>query len=465
MGDYQEFLARKRVTAPSVGIEPLLDINPALFDFQRDVVRWALRRGRAAIWADCGLGKSPMALEWSRHVVEHTGGRVLILTPLAVAEQFVREGDKFGVPVTHARDDDGVSDGVTVTNYERMHRFDLSQFAGIVLDESSILKDYTSSTRNAVIDGFRETPFRLACTATPAPNDFVELGNHAEFLGVMSRTEMLSMFFVHDGGTTQDWRLKGHARRDYWRWLSSWAVAIKHPSQLGYDGTGYDLPELRTHEVVVKCSVQPPQGLLFADEARTLSEQRGARRDSLADRVRMAAEIVAREPDEQWLIWCDLNDESTALAASIPGSFEVKGADTEEHKSSTIGGFAAGNVRIMVSKPSIAGWGVNLQRCARVVFVGLSHSFEAYYQAIRRTWRFGQTRPVECYVVTSEREGAVVRNLRRKQDDAESLASGLAEHMRDITRAELVGTTRTVDEYNPTVRMTVPSWVGEEIAP
>ena len=460
--NYAEFLARKRIVAPPRGIEPVMPINSMLFEFQRDIVTWALRRGRAAICADCGLGKTPMSIEWATHVREHTGGRVLILTPLAVASQFVREGAKFGVSVTHARDDSELSDGISVTNYERMHLFDLSQFAGVVADESSILKDYTSKTRNAIIDGFRETPFRLACTATPSPNDFTELGNHAEFLGVMTRTEMLSMFFAHDGGSTQDWRLKGHAKGDFWRWLASWAVAIKRPSDIGYSDDGYDLPPLNTHQIVVQSSIGPEQGEMFTRDARTLSEQRAARKASLSDRVAKAAEIVNAEPDEPWLVWCDRNDESAALIAAISGAVEVKGSDSSEHKERSIAGFTSGDVRVLVSKPSIAGWGVNWQHCARVVFVGLSHSFEAYYQAIRRTWRFGQARPVECYVVTSSQEGAVVESLSRKQADAETLTASMAEHMRYLTRAELAATSRTEDAYDPTVEMTVPSWVGVE---
>jgi hypothetical protein len=462
MTDYATFLARKRIVAAPRGIEPVMPLNQMLFPFQRAIVEWALRRGRAAIWADCGLGKTPMALEWATHVREHTGGRVLVLTPLAVAPQFVREGAKFGISVTHARDDGELSDGISVTNYERLHLFDLSQFAGVVADESSILKDYTSKTRNAIIDGFRETPFRLACTATPAPNDFVELGNHAEFLGVMTRTEMLSMFFVHDGGSTQDWRLKGHARGDFWRWLASWAVAVKRPGDIGYSNDGYDLPPLDVHQVVVDADVEPDQGEMFAMHARSLTDHRRARKMSLEARVRAAAEIVSREPDEPWLVWCDLNDESAALAAAIPGSVEVKGADSPDHKVRTAEGFVSGGVRVIVSKPSIFGWGVNWQHCSRVAFVGLSHSFEQWYQAVRRTWRFGQGRPVECYVVTSSLEGEVVRTLERKAADAETLASSLAEHMSEITRAELAATARTQDDYCPTVEMTIPKWVGAE---
>lgn len=461
---YTEFLERKRLVAPPVGIDPELPISPSLFNFQQDIVRWSLRRGRAALWADTGLGKTAMALEWAVHVREHTGGRVLILTPLAVAAQFVREGAKFGISVNHAREESDLSDGINVTNYDRLHKFDLDQFAGVVLDESSVLKDFTSKTRNALIDGFQQTPFRLACTATPAPNDYVELGNHAEFLGVMSRTEMLSMFFVHDGGSTQDWRLKGHAKRDYWRWLASWAVALKHPRDLGYEVDGYDLPPMRMHQVVVDSSQSAPEGQLFAFEARTLSEQRAARKHSLGDRVSAAADIVNSEPNESWLVWCDLNDESSALTSAIKDAVEVKGSDSPEHKEQSMLGFADGSVRVLVSKPSICGHGMNFQHCARMVYVGLTNSFEAVYQSSRRVWRFGQKREVDCYVVTSSLEGEVVKNIERKQRDAESLTRGLSEHMADLTRSELTATSRVQDDYNPQVEMSIPEWVGREAA-
>lgn len=466
MTDYEKFIAHKRLVAPPVGIAEPPPLSERLFPFQRDIVRWALRRGRAAIWADCGLGKSWMALEWARHVAEHTRRPVLILTPLAVAEQFVDEGRKLGVAVRHVRDGSDVGAGIHVSNYERLHRFDATAFGGVVLDESSILKDYTSATRNALIEAFARTPFRLACTATPAPNDHMELGNHAEFLGVMTRTEMLAMFFTHDGGETQTWRLKGHAQKDFWRWVCSWAANLRFPSDLGYSDGGFRLPPLDVHEHVVACGddMTAHQGTLFTVEARTLEEQRRARRASLAARVERAAEIVLAEPGEQWLVWCDLNDESAALSAALPGAVEVKGADSEEHKESSLLGFARGDVRVLVSKPSIAGWGMNFQRCARVVFVGLSHSFEAWYQAIRRTYRFGQTRAVQCHVVTSDAEGAVVANLKRKQADAEKMARGMIEHMAEITRAELGATGRDSTEYRPTVRMIVPAWVGQEEA-
>lgn len=459
---YEEFVAQKRLLAPQTGIAEPDAVNAKLFPFQRDIVMWALRRGRAAIWADCGLGKSPMALEWARVVTKHLRRPVLILTPLAVARQFVSEGEKFGVEVTHVREGSDVRDGVNVLNYERLHKVDPSVFGGVVLDESSILKDYTSSTRNELIEAFSHTPFRLACTATPAPNDHMELGNHAEFLGVMSRTEMLSMFFVHDGGRTQDWRLKGHAVKDFWRWICSWATAIRKPSDLGYDDDAFVLPPLNVHQHVVAVGADfvRQQGTLFAVEARGLSEQREARRTSLTDRVKVAAEIVAAEPNENWLIWVDLNDEGSALTAAIPGAVEIRGSDAADDKESALWEFlSAGGT--LVSKPSICGFGVNAQHCARVIFVGLSHSFEAWYQAIRRVYRFGQSRPVECHVITSDAEGAVVSNLRRKQVEAEAMVDSMVREMAALGSVR-GGTKRDFTDYKPTVPMTVPAWVGRE---
>lgn len=466
LGDYSAFVAAKRLVAPPAGLDLVPPLNPGLFPFQADITRWALRRGRAAIWADCGLGKSWMALEWARVVAQHGGGDVLILTPLAVAQQFVREGKRLGLTVTHCRTKADVRPGINVTNYERLHHFDPGVFVGVVADESSILKDYTSSTRNALIEAFARTPFRLACTATPAPNDHMELGNHAEFLGVMNRVEMLSMFFCHDGGDTQSWRLKGHAVKAFWRWVCSWAVSVRKPSDLGYDDAGFALPALMIQERVVSAGADlaRAQGTLFAIEARGLDEQRLARRSSLAERVRVTAEIVNAQPNEPWVVWCDLNDESAALAAAIPGAVEVRGSDSPEDKELAMARFSSGEIRVLVSKPSICGWGLNWQHCARAAFVGLSHSFEAWYQAIRRNYRFGQTRDVECYMVSSDAEGAVLANLRRKQADAERMVAGMIAEMADFTRAGLSATGRDVAEYRPARPMTIPAWIGSEEA-
>lgn len=427
---YADFLAAKRLADPPTGFEPG-SLSGSLFDWQREVVGWALRRGRAAIFADCGLGKTPMQLEWAHRVCEHAaglprGGRVLILAPLAVSAQTAREGDKFGIPVTVCREASDVREGVNITNYERLSRFNSSDFAGIVLDESSILKAYDGKTRRDIQEFARAIPFRLACTATPAPNDHAELANHAEFLGVMSGREMLALFFKQDGNTTHKWRLKGHAETEFWKWMASWAVALRSPADLGYDDAMFRLPPLKMRSVVV---ASPDAGVgLFNAEAQTLQERQQARRLSIMERVDAVAARVNAD-DEQWLVWCNLNAESEALCRAIPDAVEVKGSDSPEHKEAAMLGFADGTVRVLVTKPSIAGFGMNWQNCARVAFVGLSDSYEQFYQAIRRSWRFGQQRAVECYVVTAEAEGAVVRNIERKEAQAAQMMEEIVEHM------------------------------------
>lgn len=415
MSDYEAFLDSKRIILEPSGKSPPMPMTTALFDWQRDVVRWALARGRSCLFADCGLGKTLMQLEWARQV----GGRVLILAPLAVARQTVNEGARFGIESRYLRKDDG-GPGIIVTNYEMLQHFDVPTLDGIVLDESSILKAHDGATRTAIIEAFRSTPYRLACTATPAPNDHIELGNHAEFVGAMTRAEMLAMFFVHDGGSTQDWRLKGHAREAFWEWIASWAVMIRRPGDLGYSNDGYDLPPLNVHHHILDVS-EPLPGMLFVDAATTLHDQRAARRASLEERVAKIASMV-NASSEPWVVWCDLNDESAALAAAIPDAVEVKGADKPEDKESRLMAFTNGEARVLVSKPSIAGWGMNWQHCAKVAFCGMSHSWEAYYQAVRRCWRFGQKRPVDVHAVVSDAEDAVLQNIERKGREAEIMA-------------------------------------------
>jgi superfamily II DNA or RNA helicase len=440
--DYQSFLSRKAVIDPPTGLSKVPALNPALFDFQRDIDAWALRRGRAAIFADCGLGKTPMQLEWAKHVP----GPVLILAPLAVAGQTMREGEKFGIEVRYARSQAEVSGKITVANYEMLAHFDPSHFAGVVLDESSILKSYDGATRTAIIEAFRQTPFRLACTATPAPNDYMELGNHAEFLGVMSRVEMLAMFFVHDGGETQKWRLKGHAEPEFWKWLCSWAVMIRKPSDLGYPDGDFKLPELVMHEVEVAVQ-DDTMGQLFPVQAQTLQERLQARRSTISERVADTAAVVNATADP-FLVWCNLNDESHMLAKAIPGAVEVSGSDSNEAKERAMLGFSRGEIRVLVTKPSIAGFGMNWQHCNNMAFVGLSDSYEQFYQAVRRCWRFGQTRPVNVYVVTAETEGAVVANIKRKEADAMKMAENMVEHMKDLNSAALHGgIVRSKDAY------------------
>jgi DNA modification methylase len=424
---YSQFIEGKKTISQCIGLTDNPVLNPMLYDFQHDLVMWALRRGRAALFCDCGLGKTPMQLEWAKHVP----GNVLILAPLAVSMQTVAEGRKFGIEVNYRRDQTEVTEGITITNYEMLDHFDPSFFNGIVLDESSILKSFTGKIRNNIIDSFSQTPFRLACTATPAPNDYMELGNHAEFLGVMSRTEMLAMYFIHDGGETSKWRLKGHAEEPFWKWLCSWAMNVRKPSDIGYDDSAFTLPLMEIHSHVVKVD-QAPDGFLFAVEALTLQERQQERRATTSIRAQQCADIVALHPNEQWLIWCNLNDESKMLTDMIPGAVEVTGSASIEYKEKMLLGFASGDVRVMVSKPKIAGMGLNYQACHKMAFVGLSDSYEQFYQAVRRCWRFGQKNNVDVHVITAETEGAVVRNIQRKEADAMRMAENMLEHMKVI---------------------------------
>lgn len=459
--DYQSFLESKRFTIEAKGIDiHRSDLHPALFEHQRDIVRWALKKGRAAVFAGTGLGKSIMQLEWSRKIHQETNGNVLILAPLAVAAQTVREGDRIDLRVNLARQQSEIKAGVNITNYEMLHKFDVESFEGIVLDESSILKAFDGKTKELIIQSFRKTPYRLACTATPAPNDYMELGNHSEFLGIMSRSEMLSMFFVHDGGETSKWRLKGHAEEKFWEWVASWAVLIRQPSDLGYDDGMYILPPLNLHDHIVEID-RPLEGQLFKQESKTLQERIQARRETIEERVARAAEIV-NSTDRPFLVWCDLNKESELLTKSIPGAVEVKGSDKPEHKEKAMLDFAEGKIRVLVSKASICGFGMNWQHCADMVFVGLNDSFEQVYQAIRRCYRFGQKNEVNVHMVTSDLEGAVADNLKRKEADFERMAEEMLKYTIGITRENIKATTVEKTEYNPQIPMFVPDWVRSE---
>ena len=454
--NYQEFLASKKLSDIPTGFDPG-DLGSSLFDFQRDIVRWACHRGRAAIFADCGLGKTPMQLEWANQVVQSTGGMVLILAPLGVTQQTAREGRKFGIEVkVVASQDECTGPGICVTNYEKLHRFNLSKFTGIVLDESSILKSYDGATRMLIIESARRVPHKLACTATPAPNDYMELGNHAEFLGIMSRTEMLSTFFVHDGGDTSKWRLKGHAESDFWRWLCSWSVNIRKPSDLGYEDGAFKLPKLNIRERVVQSSAKM-DGYLFQLPASTLEERRSARRSTIDERVAVAVDLVNGSGD-QWAIWCNLNTESEAIAKAT-GAEEIRGSTDELERERIVLGFLDGSVRCVVTKPSLWGFGLNLQCCHNTAFVGLSDSYEQFYQSLRRFWRFGQTQEVNAHIVISDIEGAVLANINRKNRDVTRMADEMARHMADISSAEIRGSQRQTETYNPTIPMTIPEWM------
>lgn len=460
MVSYASFLASKAIVDPSTGLDKIPPLSRGLKDFQRDIVSWALKRGRCAIFAGTGLGKSFMELEWCRAINKHTNRPVLIFTPLAVAAQFVAEGKKWGIEVTPARSSADMSAGVNVTNYEKIDHFDLSKIGAVVLDESSILKAYDGTTRSLLIETCKKVPFRLAASATPAPNDFMELGNHAEFLGVMSYTDMLATFFTHDSSDTGQWRLRGHAEQPFWRWMCSWAVTLRKPSDLGYPNDGYDLPALTQveHRVGVPYAPSIENGLLFPMEAQSLSERLGARRGSINERVEKAASVTPSDRPFVW--WCNLNAESDALCAAIPSAVEVRGSDSERDKERKLADFAAGNIRVLVTKPSICGWGLNWQHCADTGFVGLSDSFEQIYQAIRRFWRFGQTKPVTAHFIAAETEGAVVANIRRKEIQADHMVASMIQHMKDLNIAGIHGMTRDRASYVPTINMGVPKWMA-----
>ncbi len=414
-----------------------------LYDFQEAITRWAIRRGRAAIFADCGLGKTPMQLEWAKQIYQKTNKNILILAPLAVSKQTKQEGDKFGIKVNICRSQDDVKKGINITNYEILHKFNTDMFGGIVLDESSILKSYTGKYRNQIIKSFYKTPYKLACTATPAPNDYMELGNHCEFLGIMTRSEMLSCFFINDASDTGKWRLKGHSESKFWNWLCSWAVMINLPSDLSFDNNDFILPEIKIHHHKVKYG-KPKTGL-FAISANTLEERREARKNTIGSRAEVAKDLINN--DNSWLIWCGLNDEGSLLKKKIPNSVEIKGADSSEFKENTMIGFSNGNPKILITKPKIAGFGMNWQHCSNIIFMGLSDSYESYYQAIRRCWRFGQKKEVNVHIITSDIEDKVVKNIKRKENDAISMRQEMVNSMADISSEKIKGSKRNTTKY------------------
>ena len=454
---YDEFLASKAVRAPDVGFEPR-DLLPSLLPLQRHVVPWACRKGRAAVFADCGLGKTLIELEWARQVVAATGRRVCILAPLAVAQQTVREGAQFGIACTYApRPVDAGDAPIVITNYERLPQWlkSLSEIAGVVLDESSILKSYSGATKKLIVESFRETPYRLACTATPAPNDHLELGNHAEFLGVMSSHEMLARWFLPDTSMFGTYRLKGHAVAPFWDWVSSWAVCAGRPSDLGLGDDGYVLPEMHTHRHVVDVDVVANRGsALFRVPDMSATSVHAEKRRTSRPRAGRVAALVAAEPNERWVVWCETNYEADALLNALPEASEVRGSMTLEHKERILDDFTAGRSRVLIGKPSICGLGLNWQHCARVAFAGATFSFESYYQAVRRVWRFGQRRPVDVHVVLGATELHIWSVLQRKAQAHEEMQGNMfAAARRAQARMARPGT------YNPTREARLPAWL------
>ena len=444
---YEEFLKTKDLERIEAGFDvPKSKLNKALFPFQRDIVSWALKKGKCAIFSDCGTGKTLMQMEFANQVCKHSKGNALIIAPLAVVEQTKKEGEKFGIAINVCRTQDDVKKGVNITNYEMLEHFTASAFTAVILDESSILKSFTSSTRDLLIDMFQKTPYRLACTATPSPNDHSELGNHAEFLGIMSRTEMLATYFIHDGSNTSAWRLKGYGEKKFWEWVATWAVCVRNPSDLGYSSEGYTLPKLNIIEHIT--ASEPEEYELVARRAETLSERREARKESMTDRINKAKELVSSS-DDCWLVWCDYNTESESLHKAILDSVEVRGSDSPEHKAKTAIDFANNKIKALVSKPSIYGFGMNFQNCHEIIFCGLSDSYEQFYQAVRRCWRYGQTHTVNVHIIMSEAELNVLDNIKKKQSQMDELQENMIALMRDVTMSEIKHTTRIVAEYIP----------------
>lgn len=457
---YDDFLKSKEYHVQPTGFEAD-QLNKDLFDYQRDIVKWALRIGKAALFEDTGLGKTIQQLSWAEAVAKHTDGTVLILAPLAVSKQTAQEAVKFGILCNLVESQADIKKGINITNYEKVHKFDTDCFDGVVLDESSILKSYSGKTTKELQERFAHTPYKLCCTATPSPNDYTEIGTTAEFLEVMSRSEMLSTFFINDYIKKQGknerigWRLKRHAEKEFFRWMSTWAMMIKTPSDLGYDGSKFILPKLNIITEIIESEAET--GSLFVEYADTLSERREARKESLDERVSKATQIASMT--DQCLIWCDYNDESAALKKAIQESVEVKGSDTAEHKEKAMIGFGKNEVKYLVSKPSICGFGMNWQNCHDMIFCGLSDSFEQFYQAIRRCYRFGQNQEVNVHIVISEKGMNVLNNIKRKQADHERMSKEMVKIMSESAISELHHYERKQTNYLPVQEMQVPEWL------
>lgn len=411
---YDRFIAQKRKRQTDAGFQPK-PCSEHLFPFQAHVTQWAIRKGRAALFEECGLGKTIQQLEWAKQVAEHTGEPVIILTPLAVAQQTKEEADRFGYEARIVACAEDVESGINITNYEKLDAFDGVAFGGVVMDESSILKNFTGKTRIRLTERFSGTPYRLCCTATPSPNDYTEFGQHAEFLGVCTPQQMLATFFINDTFNTGDWRLKGHAEGEFWRWVASWAACVSKPSDIGFNDEGYELPPLNMEIVTVDVDESADQGSgeLFRHATLSATTMHAELRETAPERAEAVAAMVNGSA-ESWIVWCNTNVEADELTKRIPDAVEVRGSDDPRKKEESLNAFTHGKTRVLVSKPSICGFGMNWQHCNNVAFVGLSYSFEDFYQALRRSYRFGQRKPVNAYIVQARTEDRILGAVNRK---------------------------------------------------
>lgn len=455
--NYEDFLKTKEYTYQNTGFDVKSEnLNSNLFDFQREIVKWALKKGRCALFLDTGLGKTICQLEFANQVCKHENGKALILAPLAVSKQTKQEGEKFGIEVNICRTQKDVVNGINITNYEMMQHFDPNEFVCVILDESSILKASLGKMANDIIDIFRFTKYKLACTATPSPNDYTEFGNHCEFLNIMSRTEMLATFFINDAKEGQ-WRMKHHAESKFWEWLATWAMVVKNPKDIGYPDERYNLPKLNIEHIIVESEVKA--GQLLSTVAKDLSERREARKESMLARVAMVKYLL-RDMDS-CLIWVDYNDEST-LVKTTCGVTEITGSDSDYIKEDRMLGFANGDIKYLVSKPSICGFGMNFQKCHNMIFCGISDSYEKFYQAVRRCYRFGQQDEVNVYVIISRREMSVLNNIKKKQEQHEKMSQEMIDRTSEILKNEIHSTMRITEDYVTNQIVKIPKWVKTE---
>lgn len=455
--DYNEFLKTKEYSYDNTGFDiSITELNQNLFDFQKEVVRWALKKGRCALFLDTGLGKGLCQLEFANQVCKHENGKALIIAPLAVSRQTKREGEKFGIDVNICRTQDDVKNGINITNYEMIEHFNPNEFVCVVLDESSILKAALGKMSNELIEMFRFTKYKLACTATPSPNDYTEFGNHCEFLNVMNRTEMLATFFINDAKENQ-WRMKRHAENKFWEWLATWAMVVKHPRDIGYDDERYDLPKLNIQHIIVDSPTK--QGQLIPTVAKDLQERREARKESMQIRVDTVRNLI--QDMDSCLVWVDYNDESEMIRKTC-NMVEVKGSDSDTHKEDSMIGFANGDIKFLVSKASICGFGLNFQNCHNMIFCGISDSYEKFYQAVRRCWRFGQTEEVNVYVVISQRELSVLNNIKKKQAQHDKMSQEMVDKTSKILKNEIHNTLRITEDYTANQIVKIPKWVVSE---
>ena len=458
--NYSEFLNSKKKYKVAKGIDiDTKDINDKLFEWQKECVKWSLKKGKSALFEACGLGKTMQQLEWAYQIYINTNQNVLIVAPLGVAIQTAKEeAPKLGYEVTIIRNNEDIRNGINIINYEMLENIDTTQFIGVVLDESSILKNFTGKLRTKITEYFKNTTYKLCCTATPAPNDFMELLNHADFLDVMSSAQALSIYFINDMKTGQ-WRLKGHATVDFWRWVSSWALNIETPSDIGFDDTGYILPKLNEYEEIVDIDLIDNnfEHGLFRDIQMSATSFYKEKKNTIKDRVKRVKETINLHPNEQYLIWVDMNEEADELKKILPTAIEVRGTDKNEFKEEASQKFKSGEIQILISKPKIFGYGMNFQNCHNVIFCGLTYSYENYYQALRRLYRFGQTKEVNSYIVLGSTEKVILETIRRKEEQQRQMKNSMDLSVKDIQLLEITGASKHEESMINMIEL--PNWL------